>query len=190
LSLLALSAAVMKADGKILKSELEVVKQFLVRNFGEDEAREQLQMLKSLLEQDIPLNDICFQIKFHMNYSQRLMLLQMLFGISAADGDLHRAEIDLIAKISYWLDISGADYDSVKTMFSGIKQNKADWYQILEIDENASDEEVKKAYRKMAMKHHPDKVSTLGPEIQQAAQEKFRKIQEAYEAIKKDRNLK
>ena len=62
-------------------------------------------------------------------------------------------------------------------------------YTILEISPSATDDEVKAAYRRMAMKNHPDKVATLGPEVQKAAAEKFRKIQEAYETIKKQRGI-
>lgn len=62
-------------------------------------------------------------------------------------------------------------------------------YKILEIPPDATNEEVKKAYRQMAKKHHPDMVSNLGEEIQKAAQEKFRKINEAYETIKKERGF-
>jgi DnaJ like chaperone protein len=62
-------------------------------------------------------------------------------------------------------------------------------YSVLEISHSATDDEVRSAYRRMAMKYHPDKVATLGPEVQKAAEEKFRKIQEAYETIKKERGL-
>jgi DnaJ like chaperone protein len=60
----------------------------------------------------------------------------------------------------------------------------------LEIDSSATDDEVKKAYRKQAMKHHPDKVSHLGEEIRKAAEEKFQKLNEAYERIKSARGIK
>ena len=62
-------------------------------------------------------------------------------------------------------------------------------YDVLEISPNATDDEVKSAYRRMAMKNHPDKVATLGPDVQKAAEEKFRKIQEAYETIKRQRGM-
>ena len=62
-------------------------------------------------------------------------------------------------------------------------------YAVLEISPSATDDEVRSAYRRMAMKNHPDKVATLGPEVQKAAEEKFRQIQEAYERIKKERGL-
>ena len=60
---------------------------------------------------------------------------------------------------------------------------------MLEISPSATDDEVSSAYRRMAMKYHPDRVATLGPEVQKAAEEKFKKIQEAYAAIKKQRGI-
>ncbi len=62
-------------------------------------------------------------------------------------------------------------------------------YKILEIERSATDEEVKKAYRKMAVKYHPDKVSHLGDDIRKSADEKFAMVNEAYNKIKKERNL-
>ena len=186
MSLLVLVAAVMKADGKTLKSELNYVKEFLVRNFGLESANEALGILKDLLQQDIPVIDVCHQISRNMDYSSRLQLMHFLFGIANADGELHELELKLIATIGVNLGISSADYDSIKSMF--VKNNDAA-YKILEIEPTASDDEVKKAYRTMAMKYHPDKVSYLGEEFQNAAKEKFQKVNEAYEEIKKARKI-
>jgi DnaJ like chaperone protein len=63
-------------------------------------------------------------------------------------------------------------------------------FKILEIESTATDDEVKKAYRKMAMKYHPDKVRGLGEQHEKSANEKFLKVQEAYEQIKKERGIK
>ena len=68
-------------------------------------------------------------------------------------------------------------------------EQKRDYYEVLGVSKGASEEEIKKAYRKMAMKFHPDKVNTLGEEIKKQAEEKFKEIQKAYETIKKERNI-
>ena len=186
-SLLTLVAAVMKADGKVLKSELDYVKSYFVRAFGTDSALEAIRMLKGILEQDIPLRDVCLQIRQRMDYSSRLQLLHFLFGIAEADGKIEASEMKVIQEIADYIGINYADMDSVKNMF--IKSSE--WaYKILEIEPNATDEEVKKAFRKLAIIHHPDKVSYLGEDIKQKANEKFQKINEAYEAIKKERGIK
>ena len=185
-SLLALSAAVMKADGKVLQSELRYVKTFLRQQFGEDASNQLLQILKKVLEKDIPLRDVCEQIRHNMQHPLRLQLLHYLFGIAKADGRVDKSEVNTIEQIANYLGISSKDFESIKAMFY---KNPSSAYKVLEIDPNASDEEVKKAYRKMAVKHHPDKVSNLGEEFQKGAKEKFQKVQESYETIKAERGL-
>ena len=185
-SLLVLVTAVLKADGKILRSELDYVKEFLKRNFGPEGAQQALTILKDLTQQNIPVTDVCIQIRKYVDHSSRLQLVHFLFGIANSDGELHPDELRLIQHIAATLGISDADYNSIQAMFVP----KTDWaYHILEIQEMATNEEIKKAYRKMALKFHPDKVSYLGEEVQKAANEKFQKLNEAYQAICKERGL-
>jgi DnaJ like chaperone protein len=186
MSLLVLIAAMMKVDGKVVRSELDYVKKFLVQNFGEQGAREALVMLKDLLKQDIPVTDVCEQITEHVNYSSRLQLLHFLNELAFSDGRMNASEERLLEVIANGLHITQADKESLRAMF---KNTVEDWYKILEIDANVSDDEVKKAYRRMAMKYHPDKVSTMGEDVKRAAHEKFQKLNEAYEKIKKERGM-
>jgi DnaJ like chaperone protein len=186
MSLLVLVAAVMKADGKVVKSELDYVKQFFVRQFGQESAKQALMMLKDLIKQDIPVRDVCLQIGRNMDYSSRLQLLHLLFNISLADSKIHKKEIEIMERISGYIGVASTDFISIKNMF--IPETDSS-YKILEIESSASNEEVKKAYRRMAMKYHPDKVSHLGDEFRKTADEKFSKVNEAYERIKKERNL-
>ncbi len=95
-SLLVLMAATMKADGKIVKSELDYVKQNLVRNFGEDVSTDALLLLRKILKQDIPLQDVLLQVRKHMDYASRLELIHLLYGIGVADGHLSQAEITVV----------------------------------------------------------------------------------------------
>lgn len=60
-------------------------------------------------------------------------------------------------------------------------------YKVLEITSSATDEEVRAAYRRLALKHHPDRVATLGEDIRKAAEEKFQQINSAKERIYKAR---
>lgn len=186
MSLLVLIAAMMKVDGKVVRSELDYVKKFLVQNFGEQGAKEALVMLKDLLKQDIPVTDVCEQITEHVNYSSRLQLLHFLNELAFTDGRMNASEERLLEVIANGLHITQADKESLRAMFKNTVQ---DWYKILEIEASASDDEVKKAYRRMAMKYHPDKVSTMGEDVKRAAHEKFQKLNEAYEKIKKERGM-
>ena len=186
MSLLTLTAAVMKADGRILKSELEYVRQYFSQSFGPAASQEAMLYLRDLLRQEIPLRDVCYQIKNRLDHSSRLQLLHFLFGVSKSDGKVHPKEVEVIEKIAGYLGISAKDLGSIKAMFY---EDTDAAYRILEIKASVSNDEVKKAYRKMANKYHPDKVAYLGEDIRKAAGEKFRKVKNAYETIKKDRGM-
>ena len=185
-SLLVLAAAVIKADGTVLKSELEYIKKFFIKNFGVEHTQEQMLVLRELLQKDIPVREVCMQIRQNMEHAARLQLIHFLFGVSSADGTVHAREVNVIAEIAGYLGVNTADFNSLKAMF--YKDTDSD-YKILEIEKSATDDEVKKAYRKMAVKFHPDKVSHLGDDIQKDAKEKFQKLQNAYDAIKKQRGI-
>lgn len=186
-ALIALSAVVMKADGKILKSEIQFVRKFFSAQFGTERTNEYIRLLQEVLKQDIPVREICFQIRQNMEHPLRLELLRYLFEVSKADGQVDKSEVTLLQHIANYLGISEKDFLSLKNMYY---KDVDSAYKILEITSHATDEEVKKAYRKMAVKYHPDKLSALGPEFEKNGKEKFQKVQEAYDKIKKERGFK
>ena len=185
-SLLVLSAAVMKADGVVKKSELDYVKRFFLQSFGQEQAEKYILTLREVLKQDIQIAEVSQQIGRYMNYSSKLQLLHYLFGIASADGQVHENEIDVIESISRYMGIYNSDYESVKAMFV---KKVDDAYTILGIEPSATDDEVKKAYREMAKKNHPDKVAYLGDDVRKAAEKKFQEINDAYDRIKKQRGM-
>ncbi len=184
-SLLILSAAVMKADGKHLKSELNYIRSFFERQFGKKTSDHHMKVLKELLNKDIPLRDVCGQIKYYMEHAARLQLLHVMFGIAEADGHVHSSEEAVISQMATYLGINPRDYQSIKAMFYSTDVNSS--YKILEVDKNVTEDELKKAYRKMAKKYHPDKLKGLGDAQMKAGEEKFIEVQKAYEQIKKEK---
>jgi len=186
MSLLVLVAAVMKADGRLKKSELNYIRQNLVRSFGEESAEQGMLMLRDLLKQNIPVNEVCQQIKMNLDYASLLQMMHFLVGIAQADGVIDKSEQNILEQIGAILGITNNDFQSIRSMFVDEVDSA---YKILEIPSSATNEEVKKAYRKMAMKYHPDRVSYLGEDVQKAAREKFEKVNEAYKKIEKDRNI-
>ena len=185
-TLLVLSAAVMKADGNIKRSELDFVKRFFLQSFGQQRAENYIKMLREILQKDYDLRDVSQQVGRYMDYSTRLQLLHYLFGIAEADGAISSAELNVISTISGYMGVTNSDFASVKAMFIKETDNA---YKILGIAPTATDEEVKKAYREMAKKNHPDLVSNLGDEVRQAAEKKFQEINAAYETIRKQRGI-
>ena len=183
MSLLVLSAAVIKADGKTTSQELSTLRSFFARNFGPQAGNEAEEIVKDLLSKDFNLYEVCGQIRSCMDYSQRLQLYHYLVSLGACDG-LHKSEIDVLEVIASYIGLSKNEVDSI---FAQFRPSNDSNYRILEITPEATNDEVKKAYRKMAVKYHPDKVATLGEDVQKAAEEKFKAISQAYEAICKER---
>ncbi|MDD2563004.1 MAG: TerB family tellurite resistance protein [Salinivirgaceae bacterium] len=185
-AMLVLTAAIMKADGKVRKPELDYVKQFFVHSFGVEEAKEAILMLRDILKQNIPVDDVCRQISANMDKPTRLQLYNFLFGIAQADGEVHPQELLLLEHIAQKLGLTANEYKSARSTYIP----NVDWaYEMLEIDRKASDDEVRKAYKRMAIKYHPDKVEYLGEDFKKAANEKFQKLNSAYEAVKKERKI-
>ena len=193
MSLLVLSAAVIKADGRTTSQELSTLRSFFARNFGPQAGNEAEEIVRELLGKDINLYEVCTQVRSCMDYSQRLQLYHYLVSLGACDG-LQQREVDVLEVIATYIGLSKVEVDSIFAQFrySSGPVNAASSdnnYKILEITPDATDEEVKKAYRKMAVKYHPDKVSTLGEDVQKAAEEKFKAVSQAYEAICKERGI-
>jgi len=186
ISLLLLSAVVIKADGNIDQRELSYVRLHFINMYGEQRANHAFKLFKGIIKKKISTRQVCLQIRQHMSHSSRLQLLHFLFGIAKADGQVTASEEEEIRKISSYLYINEYDYSSIKAMF----YNEVDGaYKMLEITKQATNDELKKAYRKMAKKYHPDKLEGFGEEHKEGAKEKFQNIQAAYEQIKKERGI-
>lgn len=200
-ALIVLIAAVMKGDGVVRRSELDHVKAFLMRNYSEQQAKELLALLRELNQRDdINLSGVCQQIKVNTDYTTRYQMFDFLYSLAAADGEVASREVSVLNTIRGGLGISISDALSIAqrhtphARYSSGGQHTTpaleDDYQTLGLDTRASDDDVKKAYRRLAMKYHPDKVATLGEEIRKNAETQFRIINEAYERIRTARGMK
>lgn len=185
-SLLILASVVIKADGIQDQRELDFVRQHFVGMYGTERANHAFKLFKGINQQQIPVRQVCLQIQQMMDHPSRLQLLHFLFGIAKADGMVTDNEMTQIYTISGYLGINSRDFESIKAMFYNSSDNA---YKILEIDKNASVDEIKAGYRKMAKKYHPDKVIHLGEEHRKGAEEKFRQVQGAYEKLQKERGF-
>ena len=186
MSLLVLASIVIKADGRIDQKELDFVRAQFTGMYGKERANSAFKLFKGIVKKEISARQVCMQIRSHMPHASRLQLLHFLFGIAKADGFVAESEIEEIKKIAGYLYINDRDYISIKAMFYDESGNA---YKILEITKSASPDEVKKAYRKMVKKYHPDKLQGLGEEHLKGANEKFLSIQKAYDSIKKEKGM-
>ena len=186
-SLLILASIVIKADGKQDKRELDFVRAQFVQMYGKARANQAFNLFREIAKQtNISTRQVCLQIRQMMDHASRLQLVHFLFGIAKSDHHVANSEVEAIALIASYLGINPKDFESIKAMFYNSSDSA---YKILELDSNATISEIKKAYRKMAKKYHPDKVSHLGEEHQKGAEEKFRKVQEAYEQLQKEKRI-
>lgn len=186
MSLLVLASIVIKSDGKIDEKELSFVRNQFVNMYGKQRANSAFKLFNGIVKKEVSARQVCIQIRQHMPHASRLQLIHFLFGIAKADGFVTQSEVEEIRKIAGYLYINDKDFVSIKAMFYDESDNA---YKILEISRSVSDAEVKKAYRKMVKKYHPDKLQDLGEEHLKGANKKFQSIQEAYDKIKKERGM-
>lgn len=189
-SLLILSAWVIKADGRTSPEELEFVRNHFKKMYGEEESKNSFQLFKKITAETIPnKQEICNYIGERIDPNSKFQLLHFLFSIAHADGVFSDSELQEIKSLSYWLGIDSHQFQSIYTMFANSKESSQsqikDAFTILQLSENATLDEVKKSYRNLAKLYHPDKVAHLGANHQKGAEEKFKKIQDAYEVLLK-----
>jgi len=195
-SLLVLAAYIIRADGKVMHSEMELLRNFLRQNFGQQAVTQGEEIVKRLFERQkqegtayrSTIRQACQQIAMNMDYSQRLQLVSFLVMIAQADGNVVQAEIQALRDVAASLGLSAADVESMLNLRSS-KNDLEAAYKVLGISPSATDDEVKAAYRQMALKHHPDRVAKLGEDVRKAAEKKFQEINDAKDKIYKARGL-
>ncbi len=190
LNLLSLSSIIVKADGQINQKELDYVRSYFVQAYGKERANATFRTFNDVVKhRQVDAGRICAYLHMRTRYEVRLQILHFLFGIAQADGNVSPNELNQLTKIAGHLRLSRSDFESIKAMFVVSRADASYAYKILEIEQDASEAEIKKAYRKMVKKYHPDKLQHMDEAYQKGAREKFNKVQEAYEQIQKERGF-
>jgi DnaJ like chaperone protein len=195
MSVLVLASYIIKADGRVMHSEMEFVRQWLRQNFGEVAVGQGEQILKRLFEQARLKGDAqfrqdihqsCIQIAMNTDYSQRLQLLDFLVKIAQADGHVDQTEVVALKEVAAWLQMPESEIDSMLNLAHDDLESA---YRVLGVEPDASDDDLRRAYRRLALDHHPDRVASLGEDVRRAAEKKFQEINAAKERIWKARGL-
>lgn len=194
-SMLVLASYIIKADGRVMHSEMELVRNMLRQNFGEPARQQGEEILRRLFDEQKRVGayqfrqtvmQCCQQIAQNMDYAQRLQLLNFLVMLSQADGHVDATEVTAMKECAQWLRMST---DEVDSMLGLGKDDLESAYKVLGVSPTATDDELKRAYRRLALEHHPDKVAALGEDIRKAAEKKFQEINAAKDKVWKARGL-
>jgi len=194
-SLLVLSSYVIKADGKAMHSEMELVREMLRQNFGNEAVVQGNEILNKLFDEQRregwqqfkqTVRQCCGQINRQMDYSQRLQLLNYLVMVAKADGSVPQSEVTALKEMAQWMGLGQNEVDSMLHLSGDTLE---DAYKVLGVSPDATDDELKKVYRRLALEHHPDKVAALGEDVRKAAEKKFQEINAAKDRIWKARGL-
>jgi DnaJ like chaperone protein len=187
LHLISLCSIVIKADGSVTQQELDYVRQYFLSTYGKEKANAIFRTFNEVVKKrEVSAQRICSYLNQRTRYEVRLQLIHFLFGIAGADGGVSKVEVAKLREIAGYLRLGARDFESIKAMFF---ESADTAYTILEIERTATDDQVKKAYRNMAKKYHPDRVNSRDEAIRKGAEEKFKQVQKAYEQIQKERGL-
>lgn len=187
LNLLSLCSIVIKADGRVNTTEMDYVRRYFVSTYGKEKANAIFRTFNEVVKnREVNAQRICGYLNTRLRYEVKLQLIHFLFGIAAADGAVSEMESSKINDIAGFFRIGYRDFESVKAMFVRSTDHA---YKILEVDPKATDAEIKKAYRNMVKRYHPDKVRSQDEAIRKGAEDKFREVQKAYEEIQQQRGF-
>lgn len=179
---------VIRADGKVMHSEMQCLRSFLRQNFGEAAVAEGEAIVLRLIERQKQdpytfRNEVlacCQQLRKMLDSSQIDILLNFYVAIAKADNQVPQSEVDAIRELATALGFSNEYVDQLMGLGG---KTLDDAYKVLGVSSSASDAEVKRAYRKLVIENHPDRVATLGDDIRRAAERKLQQINDAKEKI-------
>lgn len=184
-----------KIDGNITKEEISTIQRFFQYNLHYTQA--QMFWVKDLIKEAIattqPLESLLQEFRTTFAYEPRLILLELVYQLLYTKSTVPEAELTIARNIAAYLQISAYDQRTIEARYMYRRQqpgaagrdSSAHYYAVLGLEPGADMEAIKRAYRTLSMKYHPDKVVHLGDEFRKVAEEKMKEINVAYEYFKK-----
>ena len=177
------------ANNKIKKEELDCVRLFFIQSFGKAKSDIYFKVFNEIKQKKFPsLRSICLEVNQNVNHKSRLQIIHFLFSLAHSDGNADKNELDIIQKIAKYFWINQNDFKSIEAMFFN-KNNLDNAYSILGVTKNATNDEIKTAYRRIIKKYHPDKLINVGEDVVKMAKDKFQSVQDAYEKLRLKRGF-
>jgi DnaJ like chaperone protein len=151
-------------------------------------------LIQDALASRASLETMLAEFKTHFSYEPRLILVELIYQVLYANAQVSPQELAMVQTIVDFLEIAAYDHHAIRSKYVGAGRGRAfpgqgrsetQYYEILGLEPGASAEEIKRAYRKLSMQYHPDKVAHLGEEFRRVAEEKMKELNEAYQHLKK-----
>ena len=187
-----------QSDGHFTKAELQTMLNFFQYNlrYNQDQMYWIKQLVKEAQDEEIVMNDLLLEFRDTFAYEPRLILLELVYQIIHTKQPALGTELQQARNIAAFLQISAYDQRTIEAKYMYQQQRDAangtraeeQFYAVLGLEPGADFATIKKAYRKLSMQYHPDKVSYLGEEFQRIAEEKMKEINQAYDYFKKKYN--
>ncbi len=185
-----ISAQLINVDGKVETVEIQTFKNFFQTklNFSNSALLWVEDLLRSELKKEHSLEELSQEINNQFSSELKLVMLELLYQIAHSDFEFHAKEEEFLNKVVKLLGISSEDQQTVYNRHSGTSSasssGNGQYYKVLGLAEGASQEEIKKAYRELVKKFHPDVVAHLGEEFRRLSEAKMKEITQAYEKLK------
>ncbi len=184
-----------KIDGNVSREEVTTIQNFFQYNLRYSQT--QMAWVKDLIKDAInstqTLDELLQEFKTSFAYEPRLILLELIFQIIYTKDPVSQPELKIAREIAAFLEITQYDLRTIEAKYMYNKQQHqtssrdaaAKHHATLGLEKGADKDAIKKAYRKLSMQYHPDKVGHLGEEFQTVAEEKMKEINAANDYLTK-----
>lgn len=181
-NLMVLASHFIKIDGRVSMSEIQFTEQFLNTHFDSQHSNERRQILNHCLQKEYDLHIACDQIRMNTQHATKVQVVRFLMDLALCDGELSEREHYFIFRIAGFLNVNDVEYRRIRTEHT--QAPKVSLYEILEVRETATYEEIRASYRKLVLKYHPDRNKDANEAERKKLAAKFQQIQEAYDILK------
>lgn len=183
-NLIVISSHLITIDGKVTMQEIAFLQQFLNTHFEDKHADKRKEVIHHCLNKEYDLNVACDQIRMYTPHATHVQVIRFLFDLALSDGDLNERESYFIFRLAGYINVNDVEFRKLKTEHLEVKTTA---YEVLGARKEMSFSEIRMIYRQSVLKYHPDRNKDVSEAEKKKLADKFQKIQEAYQQVKKER---